>query len=188
MDREILKEAARALGLAEVDLEPREERAASVWDRVLGSFAQAVPEAGYVPPTLPPLYEDDLFRTESRIIREVAARSDAVIVGRAGFHVLAGHPGLVSVALRADREWRVRRVAEIYGLDRAVAAERVDVSDRRRTDFIKTYTGRDWDDASVHDLCLDTSRLGLELATELVTTTVRDRMERLAHPHPTPAT
>lgn len=179
VDREILQSAARTLDLAEGEIELREERAASVWDRVLGAFALSVPEATYVPPAAPPLYEEELFRIESRIIRETAARTDAVIVGRAGFHVLTGHPGLVSVALRATRDWRIRRVAELSGLDLAGATARVDASDRDRAQFIRTFTGHDWNNLSCYDLCIDTSKVGLELATQVVTEVVAARRRSL---------
>ena len=179
VDREILQSAARTLDLAEGEVELREERAASVWDRVLGAFALSAPEGTYVPLGAPPLYEEELFRVESRIIRETAARTDVVIVGRGGFHVLAGHPGLVSVALRADRDWRIRRVMELSGLDLATAAARVDSSDNDRARFIRTFTGHDWNDLSCYDLCLDTSKVGLDLAARLVTEVVAARQRRV---------
>jgi cytidylate kinase len=101
--------------------------------------------------------------------------------------VLADHPGLVSVAVRADRGFRIRRVMEVYGItDEVAAAVKVETSDKRRAELMKTFTGKDWNDPLLYDLCVDTGRLGLELATELVVTVVTARMRTLGERHPAP--
>ena len=56
------------------------------------------PDAPFAPAGHPPIDTAELFKLESLVIREIADRFDAVIVGRAGFHVLAGHPGTSSPA------------------------------------------------------------------------------------------
>jgi cytidylate kinase len=179
-DREILQRAAAELGLAAAELAHSEERTASFWDRLLRAFGTGPPDVIYTVPTLPAVYEEDLFRVESRIITELASRSDVVIVGRAGFSVLAGHPGLVSVMLHAARPWRVSRLMEVYGIgDAAEAARLAESSDRKRLDFIKAFAGVELTDATVFDLCLDTSTLGLDLVTDLVTEVVQARMRKL---------
>jgi cytidylate kinase len=177
-DREILAQAARASGLSEADLESREERAAEIWKIAFRQFSLGPPEAPFVAPPLPSLGERDLFALESRIIREIAHRYDAVIVGRGGFHVLADHPGLLSVRVHAPFEWRVRRAIEAYGFtSETAAAEAIRRSDKQRGKFIRTFTGHDWNDACTHHLCLNTGAIGLDLAAELVTTLVASRIK-----------
>ena len=179
LDREILQQAAAQLGFGEGELAANEERAASFWDALFRAFATGPPEVMYTGPTQPPLYEEDVFRVESEIMRELAHRFDAVVVGRAGFRVLADHPGLVSVSLHAKKAWRVSRLMEVHGIaDEASALAMVESSDRHRSEFIHTFTGLSWNDATHFDLCLDTSTVGLEVATEIVTTLVRARMHR----------
>ncbi|MGE5235795.1 MAG: AAA family ATPase [Acidobacteriota bacterium] len=177
-DREILAHAARESGVHEADLEGLEERSRGFWRSVLRQYSLGAPEAPYVAPPVPLLYEDDLFALESAIIKRVAARFDAVIVGRAGFHVLADHPGLVSIRIYAPQPWRVRRAMELYGLeDERAARELIERSDQQRSAFVRAFTGRDWNDARAHHLCLDPSALGLELAADLAVRLVSARME-----------
>lgn len=177
-DREILAQAARVSGINEIDLESREERAAEIWKIAFRQYSLGPPEAPFVAPPMPALQERDLFALESRIIREIANRYDAVIVGRGGFHVLADHPGLISVRVHAPFEWRVRRAIESYGFaNEATAAQAIRRSDKQRGKFIRTFTGHDWDDACTHHLCLNTGAIGLELAAELVTTLVASRIK-----------
>jgi cytidylate kinase len=177
-DRDILARAAEESGIGEAELAASEERASGFWARTFRQYSLGVPEAPFVVPSPPPLLERDLFRLESRIIREIAARFDAVIVGRGGFHVLADHPGLVSIRVRARREWRLARAMSIYGLaDEEEASDWIDRSDEQRARFVRTFTGKDWDDAAAHHVCLDTSAIGLELATDLVVRLVAERMK-----------
>jgi cytidylate kinase len=175
-DREILQQAAAAAGLREGDLSPSEEKATSFWESLLHSFSMGAPDAAFVPPALPPVYAVDLFKLESVIIHEIAERFDTVIVGRAGFHVLAGRPNVVNIMVHAAQSFRVRRVMEIYGIEtEKEAEEQVDRSDRQRAQFIKSFTGRNWDDASLFDLCINTSSVGLEVSLE-ITAALIERM------------
>jgi CMP/dCMP kinase len=177
-DREILAQAARTSGVSEADLATHEEQAANVLKLALRQFSLGPPEAPFVAPPLPVVQERDLFALESGIIREIASRYDAVIVGRAAFHVLADHPGLISVRAHAPLEWRVQRAIEAYGFaSEKEAEEAIRRSDKQRGKFVRTFTGRDWDDASTHHLCLNTGAIGLELAAELVTMLVASRIK-----------
>jgi cytidylate kinase len=178
-DREILQRAAAAAGVGEGDLAGAEEKGAGFWHSVVHSFSLGGPDTTFVPPPLSSVYEDDVFKIESRIIREIASQFDAVIVGRAGFHVLAGHPGLVNVMLHARTSWRIERLMQVYDIkDKGEAEELVERSDRTRASFIRTFTGRHWTDARLFDLCIDASSVGLERATDLVVQLVSGRMKR----------
>ena len=177
-DREILAQAARASGVSEDDLATHEEQAANVLKLALRQFSLGPPEAPFVVPPLPVVQERDLFALESGIIREIAGRYDAVIVGRAAFHVLAHHPGLISVRAHAPLEWRVRRAIEAYGFaSEKEAEEAIRRSDKQRARFVRAFTGLEWDNAWTHHLCLNTAAVGLDLAAELVTTMVAARIK-----------
>ncbi len=178
-DREILRRAAEAVGLREGDLVVREEKAGGFWENLLQSFSLGAPEAAFVPPPLASVYADDLFQLESLIIREIADRFDAVIVGRAGFHVLAGRPNAVHIRVHADAGRRVQRAIEVYGIaDRREAEEQIRRSDRQRAQFIKSYTGQDCNDARVFDLCVNTGTVGLDAATEIVASVAESMLGR----------
>ncbi len=177
-DREILAQAARASGVSEDDLATHEEQAANVLKLALRQFSLGPPEAPFVAPPLPAVQERDLFALESGIIREIAGRYDAIIVGRAAFHVLADHPGLISVRAHAPLEWRVRRAIEAYGFaSEKQAEEAIRRSDKQRARFVRAFTGLEWDNAWTHHLCFNTAAVGLDLAAELVTTLVAARIK-----------
>ena len=178
-DGEILERAAKAAGLLEGDLAPVEERSPGFWQRVLESLAMGAPDTALAPPVRPSVSAMRLFEIESTVIREIAGSCDAVIVGRAGFHVLAGRPGVTDVMLHAPLAWRIRRVMTRFGLATPdEAAAMIERSDRRRAQFVRAVTGQCWTDACSFDLCIDTCATGLEVGAEIVATLVASQMAR----------
>lgn len=176
VDREILQKAAALLGREEGDLAAMEERASSLWDRVASILSLGAPEAPFVPPPLPTSSEDELFEVESRVMREIAAREDAVIVGRAGGWVLRNHPGILRVFLHANEDWRAHRILETYDLpDLNAARHVVHKSDQQRSRFIQALLGVDWTAPRGFDLCVNTATVGLEPTVDLVASAVSSR-------------
>jgi len=176
VDREVLEEAAKILGRDHAELESLEERVTSLWSRMAGVLAWGAPEAAYVPPPMPSLYEDDLFAVEAGIIRGIAAREDAVFVGRGAGWILRAEAGLLTVFLHAPEAIRVERVMRDYSIaDRAAAEELVRGSDRQRSRFLQSLGGASWLDLSRYHLSLDTGAVGLDGAAAVITGIVRSR-------------
>ena len=184
-DRDILEQAALTLGKDERDLEGLEERVAGLWGRVAAILALGAPEAPYVVPSVLSLEEDDLFLVESQIIREIASREDAVIVGRGASWLLRDHPGVLTVFLHAPEEWRAAEMMRRRKLpDVAQALELVRESDQQRRRFIESLRGGTWIDPSCYHLCIDTAAVGLDGTVELLATLARRRRPAPRDAHP----
>lgn len=179
MNREILRQAAACLHEDENILSVREERVSTFLDNLLDSLCICAPEGGYSPPPIRPVHNRELFVTETEIIRSIAARCDAVIVGRGAFHILHGNPDLVTVFIHAPLEFRCRRVMEIYGIPSAGEAEDIVLdSDRQRSRFIRTIADVDGNDARNYHISIDTSVSGFDLATDIIVGLARRLRER----------
>jgi cytidylate kinase len=187
-DREILQEAAKFLGMEDRDLTKLEERVANAWERAAQVFLIGASEADYSPALVPLVHEEVLFKVESRIIQELAARENVVVMGRAGSHVLRDHPGLISVFVHAPIAWRVARVMHVRGMgDWAAAFEMVQNSDHGRARFVEWATGRAWTDACDYHLSVNTAVVGHDAAVDLIATLVSRRMaEQGTEPAATP--
>jgi cytidylate kinase len=173
-DRDILERAATSLQVSAELIEGCDESAPSFIESVLEAFSFSVPEANYVPALPVPSYEQ-LRGAESDVIREIAAKQSAVIVGRGGFHWLSSHPRHLSVFLHADLGFRVRRVQELYGSTQEQALLAAQESDRARDRCLRELTRRPWTDAQQYDIALCTSTLGLMLSGRLLLEAVRAR-------------
>ena len=180
VDREILKRMTEHFGIDEAALAARDERLSGFWEEIGRSFAHGIPEAGYVPPPVRPLYDKDLFEAEAAIIRELADKYNAVVVGRCGFHVLRGHPGLVNIFIHAPRGVRVKRVMRIYHVsDAGAAISMIDESDYQRGRFIRAMTGAQWNDARNYHLSIDTGKSGFGAAEQMIRTLVTEAKKRV---------
>jgi cytidylate kinase len=179
-DREILRRTTDLLGAEEHSLSAREEKLSGFLEEVLRSFILGSPETAYVPPPIRPVYDEDLFETESGVIRKIAETFDSVIVGRAATFVLSGKPGLVNVFLHAPREFRAKRIMEVYHMsDLSEAQELVDKSDYERAKYVKGMTGADWTNANNYHLSVDTEKTGFTTAEEMIALLVGEVKNKL---------
>jgi len=111
------------------------------------------------------------------VIRDAAAKGPCVIVGRCGDYVLRDMPGVLRVFVHADENFCVEKVTELYNVDRKEALEMIHRIDKRRAEYYKYFTGRDWYNASNYDLCLNSSELGFEKCVEIIRAYMEIRMK-----------
>lgn len=170
VDREVLQLAAERLGVECSTLEPNRERVASFWEKFLGSLSFGPPEGTYAPPPVLTYSDRALFDCQTGILRELAARDNCLIVGYGAAYVLRRHARMVNIYFHAPMTYRVRRVMELYDVEKERARGMVEESDRLRTRYFREMTGKDWACADNYHLCVDTSMSPLpELAERLVT-------------------
>jgi CMP/dCMP kinase len=168
IDREVLRQAAALLKEDETSLEAYEERSLGFAERFLRVFSAGSPENPYVPKE-PPIYDNNLFIVEGRIIRDMASRDNAVIMGRGGFALLKGRPNTLHLFVHGPRIFRVDQVIKAEGItDRREALARVEESDMQRARFIKDMVGTEWTDARNYHLCVDASVSGLSESASMI--------------------
>lgn len=179
LDREILYQAAQRLKISEIELDSREEKLTSRWDSLLHTMAHAfAPE--YAPPTHQDLPTDEmLYKVESEIITHTSEARSAVIVGRAGSHVLRQLPEHLSIFLYADTVFRQQRVQEAYHVSPQDALKLIDRIDRERTRYLRVFTGKDWMNACQYHLCIDTGAVGLDAAEDIILAALQARLGNL---------
>jgi cytidylate kinase len=167
-DRDIVRYAANRLSTFEANLESREERLLSFWHSLLKTLPQK--DVLTVPAVASALeYTDqELFDTEAEIIKKIVHEKSAVILGRCGHYILRDEPNHISVFLHANQEFRINRVMKLYNLQHDEATKMVEKSDKERAAYCKTFTHKEWMNATNYDLSIDTSKVTLEQAVELI--------------------
>lgn len=122
-----------------------------------------------------PLYyemplNDKLFIAQSEVIKEVAAKDNCVIVGRCADYVLedAENIDLLSVFIYASQEFRMKRVREAFDLTEKQARDRVNKTDKQRRIYYSYYSNRDWGAMSNYDMCLNTGKIGIKEAADII--------------------
>ena len=103
--------------------------------------------------------EENLFRLQAEVIRELAASEDCVIVGRCADYVLKDNPDVIRLYCYAPLKDCMERERQLSGLEDKEIIKKIERIDRERAEYYKRYTGRNWNDASNYDLCLNTTSM-----------------------------
>lgn len=102
-------------------------------------------------------YHESLLKT----LALIAARGDAVIVGRGGAYALQGEPGL-HVRIIASPEVRVRRLAERWRTSREDALRRMGKIDAERRSFRQQHFRKHVDELSFFHAIFNTDNMAVE--------------------------
>ena len=105
--------------------------------------------------------DDVLFKAQSDVIRSIAEKGDAVIIGRCADYILRDLPCL-NVFVTGPVEYRVGRIMKSEGLTEEEAEKLIRKKDRLRETYYHYYTFGSWGSASNYHLSLDSSILGIE--------------------------
>ncbi|MBR1710389.1 MAG: cytidylate kinase-like family protein [Clostridia bacterium] len=173
-DREILRIASDESGINEELFSKADESARLSIFRI----AKQVYNGEVIPPDSDDfISNENLFRYQAKIIRELATTRNCVIVGRCANYILRGRDNVINIYVTAPVMDCVRRVMEVDGLDLEEAEKKIKKIDKRRSDYYKYFTGRNWQDAGLYDLCLNTGHMSDELCVKLVRAYINARME-----------
>ena len=120
---------------------------------------------------------DQLNLLESQIIQRLAQEGPCVLVGRCAGWVLRERQDVLQVFVHADRETRLRRAQEEYGVSPDKAPAVLHRYDHRRSNFYHANTGRSWSRREGYHLVLDSGLLGVDLCARIVEGAVRASRE-----------
>jgi cytidylate kinase len=96
-------------------------------------------------------------------------------VGRCAEYVLRDHPAMLSIFLTADHSDRVQRIMRGENLEHDAAVEFIEKNDKKRRSYHDYYATTLWGDAASYDVCINTSRLGVEGTVEFIKQLVAKR-------------
>ncbi len=108
-------------------------------------------------------------------IREIASKGDCIFVGRCADYILRERSDLVSVFILGDMDERLKCLARRQGLDEAAARKKIKEVDKDRSSFYKYYSDQVWGDAQNYDLCINSSRLGVEGTVKVIMDYIKAR-------------
>lgn len=119
----------------------------------------------------------EVYESAASLIRSIARRESAVIVGRCADYVLKDEKNVLSLFLYAEKQDRIRRGIELYHIDAKHAQETMERFDRKRARFYEYYTDRKCGALSNYDMMINTSRMGIDQCVRFLATAARAMME-----------
>jgi cytidylate kinase len=168
VDREILEKAAEQLDADRASLAAVEERCSGFLDNLVKSFTFGTPEAAFVAPLGRPVYDREVFETESCVIKGLANRYNCVVVGHAAFFVLRGRGNVLNVLIHAPEDFRIKRLQDFHKISADQARAEIQMADNQRDKFIRTMTKLEWKDARNYHLSINSQAAGFENVENMI--------------------
>jgi cytidylate kinase len=177
LDNAVVDAVAQRLGLSRAEVSSLEERVPSLSERIAATMRMSTPE--FVLPvadvSMTETAESRIVDVTQRVIEEAVQQGNAVLVGRGAQCVLADRPDALHVFCYAPKKFLTQYAIAHRGVNPANAEHEVDKMNRQREQYVKRHWGRDWRAFDNYHLCLDTGRLGIETAADLVVAAARER-------------
>ena len=91
-----------------------------------------------------------------------------VVVGRCAEDILEDNPNMISVFILGKKECKMKRVMEREGINEKQALSKMKKIDKMRKTYHNFYCENKWGDSRSYDLCINTSKVGIDEAAELI--------------------
>ena len=155
-DKEMISLAAKESGLAEAVVAETEQKRTN-------SFLYSV----YMTSQVLPL-SDQIFMTQSQIVKNLAKEESCIIIGRCAGHILADNPSCLKIFIHADMDDRIKRAKTQYGLASDKPAEHLKKIDKQRAAYYKYFTEKAWNDVTNYDISINSSKIGIDEAVKII--------------------
>ena len=75
---------------------------------------------------------------------------------------------MISIFITANNKDRIERIMKLENLEHDKAVEFIEKGDKRRRSYHDYYTTTSWGEARSYDICINSSKMGLEGTVELL--------------------
>jgi cytidylate kinase len=175
LDNAVVDAVAARMGLSVAEVRDREERVPSLVERLtsamaMGSQEWMSPIAEAKRPT-----DEQLIEVTRRIIEEAISRGPLVVVGRGTQEMLAERDDTLHVFCYAARKALIARTMKREAVSAEEAARLVDNINRERDQWVRLHWERDRRAHENYDLSVNTERLGIDGAADLIVIAAQKR-------------
>ena len=165
-DKELLEMASKESGIARELFVKNDESYTNsfLYSLVLGT-SPVLPD-GRLNPELP--LNHKIFLAQFETIKKLAEKGPCVIVGRCADYVLKEEPNVIDFFISGNMYDKKKRILERYDIEKPKVEEFIRKTDKRRASYYNYYTDMKWGDARNFDLCINSSKSGIEGAVDLM--------------------
>lgn len=166
-DRHILDEIANENNMSVEVLEKYDEKPRNAFlTRRVGAFSNSM--------------EEILAELQFDFIRKKAESGESfVIVGRCAETVLSEHKGLISIFVVGDEQTKISRIKDVYHLGESEAIAKIRRHDKKRKQYHNRHSSFRWGDSRYYDVCINSSKLGLERTGAALENYITERMNQM---------
>lgn len=163
-DKELIEYASNKSGISTSVLEQYDEKATNslLYSLSLSAYSYAGTSNS---PNLP--LNDQLFISQSEVIKQLADKGPCIILGRCSDYVLRDRTDVLKVFLHCDLDTRIENIEKRLGMPKSKAKDLIKKTDKRRAAYYNYYTQLKWGDLENFDISLN-CKIGLEKVVEAI--------------------
>lgn len=171
-DKELLTRAAKESGFCEEMLANHDERPTNsfLYNLVMDTYSFGYNSTSYSDMPI----SHKVFLAQFDTIKKIASEGPCVIVGRCADYALNELDNVVNLFIFADEDAKIKRIMEKYDLNEAKAKDMMIKKDKQRQSYYNYYSSKKWGRSDSYDLCINSSKLGVDGTVRLIKQYVED--------------
>jgi putative MATE family efflux protein len=123
--------------------------------------------------------DDNIFLKQAKVIEDLYdAKESAIIVGRCSDYILRDKVNVIKLFIySSDMDFKINRKAQYENLNKTIAEKKIRQKDKERAEYYKHFTSQTWGDRDNYDLCIDTSKLGIDETIDVLENYISKRVK-----------
>ncbi len=172
-DKELLSRAAKESGFCEEMIQNHDERPTNsfLYNLVMDTYSFGYNASSFIDMPI----SHKVFLAQFDTIKKIADEGPCVIVGRCADYALSEYKNCVNIFIYAEEQAKIRHLCERFpDLNEQKARDMIVKKDRQRQSYYNYYSSKKWGRADSYDLCIDSSKLGVDGTVKLIAQYVED--------------
>ena len=165
-DKELIDVAVKKSGLCKEIFETHDEKPTSsfLYSLVMDTYSLGYASSAYMDMPL----NHKVFLAQFDTIKQIASEESCVIIGRCADYALADFQNVVTVFITADEDVKINTLMGRHDMTEAQAKSFMAKTDKKRASYYNYYSSKRWGDSKSYDLCINSSKVGLEGAIRII--------------------
>ena len=161
-NRQIIDRTAEQMGRSPEFVEKTEQNISTgrLWELIFADSG--------IPASMNPSRDDAVYVSQSRTIRDLAHHGPCVIICRLGNWILRDNPHVLRVFITSSKEYAARQAASRFNITEEEALQKVERVNTGRANHYRHYTGRQWTGIDGYDLIINTEKVGVDGAVDMI--------------------
>lgn len=169
-DKELISLAAQESGMCKEIMEMHDEKVTNsfLYSLVMDSYAGMYNAHGIVDVPI----NQKVFLAQFDTIKKIADKESCIFVGRCADYALEDEKNVTNVFVSADLEKRIERISDRFKMPESKAKDKIIKVDKKRAGYYNYYTNKIWGEASAYDLCINTTKISIDKAVDIILSTL----------------
>ena len=165
-DKELLNRAAKESGYCQELLESHDERPTTsfLYNLVMDTYSFGYNASSFMDMPI----SHKVFLAQFDAIKRIAEEAPCVIVGRCADYALSDMKRCLHLFIYGEEETKVKRIMDKYSLSEQKALDMIIKKDKQRQSYYNYYSTKKWGRADTYDLCINSSKFGIDGSVELI--------------------